>query len=202
VEIATRALDILDAAYARVGTALSTFPDDVITVVLYTQEQFRDITRAPQWAAGSYSYDGRIRVPVRGALRSVAEFERVLNHEYTHALVQAIAPRGVPTWLNEGLAIAFEPDGGAWAEAQLAKSDARLPLKRLAGGFGGLSTTEARTAYAQSAALVRALMDQGGAPAVVLLLQDLARGETFAAAFENRFLMSYDAFMTSLEAGR
>ena len=200
VEIATRALDILDAAYARVGSALGTFPDGVITVVLFTQQQFRDITRSPEWAAGSY--DGRIRVPVRGALGNARELERVLTHEFTHALVQAIAPRGVPTWLNEGLAIAFEPDEGAWAETELAKSGARLPLQRLVRGFGGLSTTEARTAYAQSAALVRTLLGQGGPTSVVALLEDLASGETFPAAFEARFFMPYDAFVANLEAGR
>jgi hypothetical protein len=30
----------------RVGTALYTFPEHVITVVLYTAEQFRDTTRS------------------------------------------------------------------------------------------------------------------------------------------------------------
>ncbi len=116
--------------------------------------------------------------------------------------MQAIAPRGVPTWLNEGLAIAFEPDGGAWTEAQLAKSEARLPLQRLARGFGGLSTAEARAAYAQSASLVRALLDQGGPTALVALLQDLGRGDTFPAAFEARFFMPYDVFTANLEARR
>ena len=37
-----------------------------ITVVLYSREQFRDITRSPQWAAGMF--DGEIRVPVHGTL--------------------------------------------------------------------------------------------------------------------------------------
>ncbi|MSO29883.1 MAG: tetratricopeptide repeat protein [Acidobacteria bacterium] len=45
--LAARALEILEAAYWRVGTALSTYPERVIPVVLYTQEQFRDITRSP-----------------------------------------------------------------------------------------------------------------------------------------------------------
>jgi hypothetical protein len=202
VTIATRALDILDAAYGRVGSELGTFPDGVLTVVLYTKEQFRDITRSPEWAAGSYSNDGRIRVPVRGALDNPRELERVLNHEFTHALVHAIAPKGVPTWLNEGLAIAFEPEGAAWAQTELAKTTSRLTLPRLASGFGQLSTAEARLAYAQSAVLVRSLLDLGGAPTLVSLLQDLARGESFPASFEARFLMPYDTFTSNLEASR
>lgn len=197
-ELARLAIEILEAAYWRIATALSTFPERVITVVLYTQEQFRDITRSPQWAAAAY--DGRIRVPVRGVREDTRELERVLAHEFTHALIQSIAPRGVPTWLNEGLAVLFEPTGDAWAEAQLAGSTTRLPLTRLAGSFAGLSTVEARLAYAQSAATVRALLDQGGAPAVVSVLQDIAGGETFAAAFERRMFMPYENFLASLVA--
>ena len=198
--LAARALEILEAAYWRVGTALSTYPERVIPVVLYTQEQFRDITRSPQWAAGAY--DGRIRIPVRGALGNERELERVLAHEFTHALVQSVAPKGVPTWLNEGLAVMFEPEGESWSDSQLSSSDTRLTLEQLAKGFGGLSTADARIAYAQSAAVVRALLDQGGPPVVVTILQDLARGDTFAAALERRLAMPFDAFIASLEASR
>ena len=199
-QLASRALEILEAAYWRVGTALSTFPERVIPVVLYTQEQFRDITRGPQWAAGAY--DGRIRIPVRGALANERELERVLTHEFTHALVQSVAPKGVPTWLNEGLAVMFEPEGETWSDSQLASSDRRLTLEQLGKGFGGLSTTDARVAYAQSAAVVRAVLDQGGPPVVVSILQDLARGDTFAATLERRLAMPFDTFIASLEASR
>ena len=109
--LAGRAIEILEEAYFRVGTALFTFPERPITVVLYTEQQFRDVTRSPEWAAAAY--DGRIRVPVRGALERSAELQRVLTHEFTHALIATIAPRGVPTWLNEGLAMMFEQIGRA-----------------------------------------------------------------------------------------
>jgi tetratricopeptide (TPR) repeat protein len=199
-QLATRALEILETAYWRVTTALSTFPERVIPVVLYTQEQFHDITRSPQWAAGAY--DGRIRIPMRGALSNERELERVLTHEFTHALVQGVAPRGVPTWLNEGLAVMFEPDGEGWTDLQLAASDTRLTLEQLGRGFGGLSTGDARIAYAQSAAVVRALLDQGGPAVVVAVLQDLARGDAFDAALERRLAMPFDTFIASLEASR
>lgn len=192
-QLARQALDILEAAYWRIATALSTFPERVITVVLYTEEQFTDITRAPRWAAGAY--DGRIRIPVRGLRSDARELERVLGHEFVHALVQSVAPRGVPTWLNEGLAVAFEPEGSAWAARELATSPRRLPLQRLASGFAGLSGADARLAYAQSAAAVRLLLDEGGGPALAAMLQDLAAGETFGAAFERHLFLPYDSFV-------
>jgi hypothetical protein len=195
--LARRAVDVLESAYWRVGTALYTFPDHVITVVLYTEEQFRDTTRSPAWAAAAY--DGQIRVPMRGALdRSPGELERVLTHELTHAMIQAIAPRGVPVWLNEGLAVTFEPEGNAWASDVLATSKTRIDLDQLAGGFDRFTGDQARLAYAESANAARTLFDQVGGAGVVTLLQDLARGVPVADAFERRTLMSYSAFAASL----
>jgi hypothetical protein len=191
-ELAGRALEALEAAYFRIGTALYTFPDRPITVVLYTQEQFRDITRAPAWAAGAF--DGRIRIPLRGALARPEELERVLSHELAHAMIQAIAPARVPTWLNEGLAVTFEAHGVDSARAQLSASPRRLPFDRLARNFQALSGDDARLAYAQSAVLAQQLLDEGGGPAVVAILQDLAAGVPFARAYEQRLFLPFDTF--------
>src|SRR5256712_1495514 len=100
--LAAAAVDALEAAYWRIGTALLAYPSGILTVVLYTDEQFRDIKRSPAWAGGGF--DGKIRVPMRGALNDPKQLEKVLAHEFTHALVKSMAPRGVPTWLEEGLA--------------------------------------------------------------------------------------------------
>lgn len=195
--LARTAIEMLEAAHWRIATALATYPDRVITVVLYTQEQFRDITRSPSWAAGTY--DGRIRVPVGGIRSASHELERVLTHELTHALVQSVAPRGVPVWLHEGLAVLFEPEGDAWAAAQLARTGRRLPMQRLAGSFAGLSGADARLAYAQSAVAARSVIDHAGAAAVVAILQDIAAGSTFEAALERRLFLSYEAFLATLD---
>ena len=197
-QLAARAIELLEAAYWRIGTAFYTFPEQVITVVLYTQEQFRDITRSPDWAAAVY--DGRIRVPVRGALTRPDELERVLAHEFTHVLVRTLAPQGVPTWLNEGLAVLFENGGEQWADRTIASASRRLPYAKLNGSFAGLTGRDARLAYAQSALAAQRLVDLAGTPAVVALLQDLAQGEPFERAFERRTLIPYPTFVEGLEA--
>lgn len=190
--LAERAVAILEGAYWRVGTALYTYPTDVITVVLYTREQFRDITQSPEWAGGAF--DGRIRVPVQGALENIKELERVLTHEFTHALIRSIAPRGVPTWLNEGLAVLFEGTSITRKQQQVRAAPEPLPLERLEKSFGKLSSSEATLAYAQSAVAAHALIEQAGAPAVVNLLTDVGGGESFASAFERHILMPYAEF--------
>jgi hypothetical protein len=106
----------------------------------------------------------------------------------------------VPLWLHEGLAVMFEPDGAEWSQQHLTKAAARLPLRRLTESFESLSGADARLAYAQCATIVGALFDAAGPLAVGALLQDVARGESFAAAFEQRFFQTYESFLTNLEA--
>jgi tetratricopeptide (TPR) repeat protein len=191
-ELATRAVTVLEAAYWRIGTALANYPTAVTTVILYTREQFHDITRSPAWAGGSF--DGRIRVPVQGALQNRAEFERVLAHEFTHALIQSIAARGVPTWLHEGLADCFDGSDVRKKERQIRQSEVRVPLLRLEGSFEGLTSKEASLAYAQSAVAVHQLLEDPGPLAVANLLTDIGRGIPFDEAFERNMLVSYAEF--------
>ena len=106
--LAAEAVASIERASVRIWDVLSFYPTRPIAVVLYTNEQFRDITRSPSWAAGAF--DGTIRIPMRGALANPAELDRVLAHEYTHALVHELAVGGVPAWLDEGLAAALERD--------------------------------------------------------------------------------------------
>ncbi len=190
--LARRVVEMLEAAYWRVGGELRTYPPQAITVVLYTQEQFQDITRSPAWAAGAY--DGQIRVPVRGALDRRAELDRVLTHEFVHALVAVLGSRTVPVWLNEGLATVFEPGGLNRATEVLASATSQPALGDLHGSFAGLSGARARIAYALSAVAVDRMISLRGAPAVVLLLKDLARGVPFASAFHRRIALRYDEF--------
>src|SRR5437868_6693591 len=138
--LAREALASLDRAYWRIGAILGAFPTAPVPVVLYTSEQFRDITRSPSWAAGAY--DGTIRVPMRGALENRQELDRVLAHEFTHSLVRTLAPRAIPTWLNEGLATALEAGDLEWA-ANLARRSPPVPLRALQSGFGRLNGDQA-----------------------------------------------------------
>jgi len=192
--LAAAAVDALEAAYWRIGTALLAYPPTVITVVLYTDEQFRDITRSPTWAGGVF--DGKIRVPMRGALNDPRQLEKVLAHEFTHALVKSLAPRGVPTWVDEGLAVVFEMGDLKWAERLARQAPSLIPLPRLHDGFVSLPAEQVPLAYAESALAVRMLIERGGIPALTALLQDLAEGKEFTQAFERRVFLSYPEFST------
>jgi len=192
--LADEALQMLDRAYFRIGQLLGTYPTDPIRVVLYTTEQFRDITRSPSWAAGAY--DGTIRVPMRGALDKREELDRVLSHEFTHALIRTLAARGVPTWLNEGLATALETGDLSWAETRMQHVVGKVPLRALQNGFGRFTGEQAQVAYAASALAARRLLDEAGGAAIANLLRDLGEGVDFETAFLHRIQRSFADFQS------
>ena len=193
-ELAGTALQALESAYWRIGTALLAYPSTIITVILYTEEQFRDITRSPGWAGGVY--DGTIRIPTREALNNRSEFEKVLAHEFTHALVRNLAPSGAPTWLNEGLAVMFEKGDLSWAEQLVRNAPSLIPLSQLHDSFLKLREEQVPLAYAESALAIRMLFDRAGPLTLALLLKDLDARHEFAAAFDHRFSLSYIEFQT------
>ncbi len=177
--LADRVSSSLDTAYFRIGKALNAYPPETITAILYTNEQFRDITKSPSWAAAAY--DGRIRIPVLGALRVPAELDRVVTHEFVHALLQSIAPRGIPVWLNEGLATYFEPVDHTWLQQRLRAAPAIIPLARLEESFGHLDGEQAVIAYAESMVAARVLVERLGQNFPVFL-QYIGNGTTVEQA--------------------
>jgi len=190
--IARRVVDYLESAYLHVGESLRAYPTQTITVVLYTTQQFQDITRMPAWTGASY--DGRIHVPVRGALQQTEQLDRVLTHEFVHAVVAMVGGPTVPVWMNEGLATALEPGGVEQSDGVLAAVSVRPPLQQLHGSFSGLNGAQARLAYAYSTYAVRRIIQLRGANAVVGLLRDLARGVDFNSAFGKHVEMRYEEF--------
>ena len=180
-QLATHAVDLLRAQFWRIGTAMGAYPSHPINVILYTEQQFRDITGAPEWSAGRF--DGQIRVPVRGAMQHPDRLDHVLTHELTHAMLESVASRNLPAWLNEGLAMYFAGDDPQPAERALATARLFVPLSQLQTTFSQLPRAEATVAYAQSLFVTKALIDRmAGTRGLPQLLQDLDTGQTIEAA--------------------
>src|SRR5207245_10948921 len=97
-ELARDVLRALEGDFEDISAALNYTPREPISVTLYTNQLFRDITRAPSWA-GALN-DGRIRVPVQGLNRVTPELAPVLKHELTHSFITAKTHGRCPTWLQ------------------------------------------------------------------------------------------------------
>jgi tetratricopeptide (TPR) repeat protein len=194
-KLADRAVGVLDASFWRIGKVLGSYPSAPINVILYSDRQFRDITGAPEWAGGGF--DGQIRMPVRGAAQNLAEFDRVLTHELTHAMLKSIASRNLPAWLNEGLAMYFEGHDAALSERRLAAARLFVPLAALQTSFTRLNTAQAVVAYEESAFVTRALVDRIGPSGLGQVLQDLDAGQTMDQSIE-RFGVTFAAWESEL----
>jgi tetratricopeptide (TPR) repeat protein len=190
--LAREIVDRLEAAYSRIGSALGVYPSQPITVVLYTREQYNDITKLADWSAAAY--DGRIRVPLAGVRERPEALDRMLSHELVHAVVAMVGGRAVPAWVNEGLATVLESADAGEMDVTPARGRVQPALSSLHGTFVGFSRQDAEVAYASSARAVRRLIEQCGTAAVVALLQDLSRGAPFASAFHHRLAMRYEDF--------
>jgi hypothetical protein len=194
---AAQALESLERAYWRIAEQLAIYPERPVNVVLYTRQQFRDVTRSPGWAGGAY--DGTVRVPIGGALeKDLNALDRILAHEFTHALIFSVARRGVPLWLNEGLASALGDADRAAAEKSVRAGGGAVRLERLEEGFTGTDPGAAARSYALSAIAAARLLDEAGGPAVGAMLADLGAGVPFDDAFASRALQPFDEFQARL----
>jgi len=151
---------LLEDKYVSMGRTFNTQLADPVTVVLYTNREFHEITRTPAWASGEY--DGRIRVAAGGALSSTRELDRIVTHELVHAFVASATAGRLPAWLNEGLASYFESHDTSWASDFLGDSQTVIPLEALGRGFTILDEQRAPIAYAESAIAAEILCHQLG----------------------------------------
>ncbi len=178
-------ISILEDAYRSVGKGLDYYPPEAVTVILYGNKDFFDITRTPSWTSGYY--DGKIRIPVKGLENQSGQLRRVLYHEYAHAVIRSIT-KSCPLWINEGLAEYF-------SAGDQGKTGQVIPLRALETSFAGLGAASARTAYQESYSAVSSLIDTYGMYRMKDLLVALSRGEAPNKAFEDSFGITYDEFV-------
>jgi tetratricopeptide (TPR) repeat protein len=196
--LARDVLHTLEAHFSAIESELNFTPADSIGVVLYTQEAFADITRAPGWV-GALN-DGRIRVPVQGLSGVTPELSRVLKHELTHSFVNQKTRGHVPTWIQEGLAQWMEGKrSGDNAEtlAQVYQQGHAASLGQLEGSWMGLSGDTAAYAYAWALANIEYIVENGGMSDVERILDRLAGGMSTEAALRDVLHSDYNDLMQS-----
>jgi tetratricopeptide (TPR) repeat protein len=195
-------LGALEEAYDDVGRKLGYSPDQRLTAVLYTAEDFRAITRTPDWVGGVF--DGRIKLPVRGLEADDPDLSRVLRHEYAHSVVTLLAGPRCPAWLNEGIAVWAEEaetgDHQRWAEQTLA-AHGTLPFDALSDSFARLPVDGAEAAYAQSYLAVQSLVDRYGSRRLVEFLSALSHGTNVSDAFAEVYREGLEGFQERLLRG-
>jgi|SRR5579859_1940802 len=196
--LAREVLRTLEAHFSAIESELDFAPPDSIGVVLYTQEAFADITRAPGWA-GALN-DGRIRVPVQGLSEVTPELSRVLKHELTHSFVRQKTHGRAPTWIQEGLA--------QWMEGKRSGEDAALLIRinqegrgtslgELEGSWMGLPSDDAGYAYASALATIEYILQVDGMGDIERILDRIGSGSSTEEALRAVLHTDYSELMES-----
>jgi tetratricopeptide (TPR) repeat protein len=191
-DLAHGILRVLEDNFRDLESQLDYTPPEPIGVILYTEQSFADITRAPSWA-GAIN-DGRIRIPVQGLTSVTPELARVLKHELTHSFIGQKSHNRAPTWLQEGTAQYMEGRRSAESAGGLlnAASQGGVPaLASLEGSWLNLSGSSASVAYAWSLAAVESIIQSGGVGDISRLLDAVAAAPTTEAALRDSLHSDY-----------
>ncbi len=189
---------LLEEAYMKVGADLDFYPTDRIEALLYTADTFRDVTRSPSWAGAIY--DGRIKLPAGGIHEKTAELEKVIFHEYTHAVVHRLSGGRAPVWLNEGMA-QYEEGRSSSEYSELLRKIAegnRVDLRVFERSFMGLNATGASLAYLISLSATEYIIREYGLTSLRRILDGLKGGMTMDAAVSSAL---YGISYGDLESG-
>jgi tetratricopeptide (TPR) repeat protein len=196
--LARDVLHTLEAHYSAIESELNFAPADSIGVVLYTQQAFSDITRAPGWV-GALN-DGRIRVPVQGLSGVTPELSRVLKHELTHSFVGQKTRGHAPMWIQEGLAQWMEgkrSGENAAVLAQVQKEGHAASLGSLEGSWMGLPSDAAGYAYAWALANIEYIVQTNGMGDIERILDRIGSGSSTEAALREVLHSDYNDLMQS-----
>jgi hypothetical protein len=191
--LAREVLQTLETHFSDIKSELDYTPPEPIAVVLYTSQQFSDITRTPSWV-GALN-DGRIRVPVDGLSGMTDELSRVLKHELTHSFITQKTRGHCPVWVQEGVAQYIEGRRSTHAAKGLVYAYDQhmdLSLASYEGVWLNLEASDAAEAYAWSLAAVEAIIDIGGMRDISSLLDRLAANSTTENALLDVLGMNYE----------
>jgi hypothetical protein len=173
-DLASEILRNLEEDFTELESQLDYTPPEQIAVILYTEQEFADITRAPGWV-GALN-DGRLRIPVQGLTSVTPDLARVLKHELTHSFVGQKTHGRAPTWVQEGIAQWMEGkrSGTAGPAILEAAGQGSLPNLRLLGGsWMGMPANTVAFAYPWSLAVIESVIQAGDVIDVDRLLDRL-----------------------------
>lgn len=197
-KLAWEVLHTLEEQYVQIQSELNYTPPEPIGVVLYTQQGFADITRAPGWV-GALN-DGRIRLPVQGLTGMDSELSRVLRHELTHSFIQQKTHGRAPTWIQEGVAQWMEgkrSDENAGVLVQVYDAGQAASLGRLEGSWMSLPDDVARYSYAWALANIEYIVETQGMADIERILDRIAVGGSAEQALKEVLRDDYGDLMRS-----
>ncbi len=180
--------EILEDARSSVRNEFNLYSNEVVPVIVYADEQFQAATKQPYWTQGLY--DGKIRLKSQDISRGNENLERVLFHEYTHAIIYLNYGNNIPIWLHEGFAQFNEPDHSINPAdirflSVYIKENGGFSLEELDRMFDKKSDQEAvRAAYIQARIFFSYLLEKHSKYKLKRLLKELETGNIWQEALK------------------
>jgi hypothetical protein len=195
---------MLEEAYFSITRELSFTPEEEITAILYTNEQFDNELTKPDWAGGLF--DGKIKLPAGGLKNRSRRLKEILLHEYTHAVIFAKVKKNCPIWLNEGLAqiLSGKPMPPKATISYFVKMNKIPSISEMHSKFLDMSVEESAIAYAMSMLYTKDLINRYSMTSINSYLDKLGggkdSGEAFAEIFYTDMTNDYNNFVEKLKS--
>ncbi len=209
--------EALERSYQVLGDILDHHPQEKVLVEIYPDRdplsQVSPLTRQDIITSGTVALCkyNRLMIISPASLVRGYNWMDTLSHEYVHYLLTKKSHNNLPLWMHEGIAKYLE---SRWREemnfltplmetvlaAGLA-NDYMIALESMMPSLAKLKTQEdVQLAYAEVATMIDFLVQEKGEPILPGLLNDLAAGQAFESALENRLGMDLDAFQEKWKA--
>jgi tetratricopeptide (TPR) repeat protein len=199
VELRRDILRTLEQHYTDLALQFGDAPQQAVVVILYPEQTFFDVTKAPSWSAAMN--DGKLRIPLKGMTAVNPELSQVLRHELAHSFINAISRGHCPLWLHEGIAQLVEGKTTAAHGRLLAQAFTNghyIALNQLEGSFLNLTDAEAILAYDEALAVTEYLNQTYGFADIVAILQRIAEGASTEAALRASVHEGYNGLESDL----
>jgi hypothetical protein len=151
-----------------------------------------------EWTGGvAFGRYGIIAIGIGTSTSQLAWGKRVIAHELTHLVIHQVTfnpYNDLPTWLNEGLAMAaegeLEPDFAA-ALDKARTTNTLISVRSLASPFSAY-TGESLLAYAESCKVVTYLINEYGREKMLALLNTFEQGSGYDEALQKVYGFDMD----------
>jgi tetratricopeptide (TPR) repeat protein len=180
-DLVAKMTDFLEDRFTELTQLYRHAPSQPITVLLYPQQEFHDVTQVGSEVAGLY--DGKIRVPLGGLTQLTPSACRVLTHELTHAIVQSKSRGNCPRWLHEGLA--------QIAESRTVRRADTVKLAKSVRADNPATWPDAAFSYPAALSFTRFLEERRGFDMLVSLVGRLGDGDSPNAALSALYGATY-----------
>lgn len=173
--------ELLRGSYRDISKEFGYYFNHQVVVLLYDEDEFKQITDVPHWVGGLY--DGKVRMPTSGKGFKEKELQALTTHEVTHAFIAAMSNRMAPAWINEGLAEYMEnkvQKSDLIVFRSALKTDTLLPVDLLMSQSSSLSLNDPLMIslfYEESHQLVEYLVKRYGMFRVKQILQEFGKGK-------------------------